>query len=63
MAASRLLAKSYSREKWPDIPPPFALLTQHSRDVAESALALVDHIGKTALANAGLSFSLCAWPR
>jgi CRISPR-associated endonuclease/helicase Cas3 len=58
MATSRLLAKSYDRKQWPDVPPPFALLTQHSRDVAEAALALVDRFGTAALANAGLPSSM-----
>jgi CRISPR-associated endonuclease/helicase Cas3 len=57
MSTNRLLAKSYNREKWPDEPPPFALLTQHSRDVAEAAVALVDQVGRAALANAGLPSS------
>ena len=58
MTTNRLLAKSYDRKKWPNDPPAFALLTQHSRDVAESALGLVDQMGAVALANAGLPSSL-----
>jgi len=57
MPADRLLAKSYDRKKWPQGPPPFALLTQHSRDVAEAAAALVDQVGAAALANAELPSS------
>ncbi len=50
----RLLAKSYDSKIYPDSPPDYALLTQHSRDVATAckALAIVD--GQTALFNAGL---------
>jgi len=51
----RLLAKSYNRKVYPDSPPDYALLTQHSRDVAAACRALARQIGKTALANAGLS--------
>src|SRR5438105_4892547 len=57
MSTNRLLAKSYDRKTWPDEPPDFALLTQHSRDVAESAMALVDQLGAVALGNAGLPSS------
>ena len=54
MSLDRLLAKSYKREDWPDGPPPFALLTQHTRDVVEAGFALVERVGLTALSNAGL---------
>lgn len=57
MASDRLLAKSYDRKEWTDQPPAFALLTQHSRDVAEAANALVDQVGLAALANAELPSS------
>ncbi|MFQ3591310.1 MAG: CRISPR-associated helicase Cas3' [Chloracidobacterium sp.] len=40
-----LLAKSYSTQKYPQIPPDYALLTQHSRDVAEACAALTRVIG------------------
>ena len=58
MPADRLLAKSYDRKKWPDEPPALALLTQHSRDVAEAATALVGQVGAAALANAQLPSSM-----
>ncbi|WP_204368568.1 CRISPR-associated helicase Cas3' [Neosynechococcus sphagnicola] len=49
----RLLAKSYDRKKYKE-PPDYALLTQHSRDVAEACNALAIMVGAIALANAGL---------
>src|SRR4051812_21983749 len=58
MPLDRLLAKSYKRSEWPKGPPDFALLTQHSRDVAEAAVALVEQIGKAALDNADLPQSM-----
>jgi CRISPR-associated endonuclease/helicase Cas3 len=36
----RLLAKSYDRGKYGESPPDYALLRQHSRDVAEACDAL-----------------------
>lgn len=50
----RLLAKSYDRKKHGDSPPDYALLTQHSRDVAAACNALAITVGRTALFNAGL---------
>jgi CRISPR-associated endonuclease/helicase Cas3 len=50
----RLLAKSYDRQKHGDLPPDYALLTQHSRDVAAACDALALIVGQTALLNAGL---------
>ena len=49
-----LLAKSYSRERYPAAPPDYALLTQHSRDVASACKALAQEVGKLGLRNAGL---------
>ncbi len=51
----RLLAKSYNRERYPNAPPDYALLTQHSRDVAGACDTLAQEVGKLALQNAGLS--------
>lgn len=45
----RLLAKSYDRTKYGAEPPDYALLLQHSRDVAEACGALADAIGLIAL--------------
>src|SRR5438552_3393561 len=53
-----LLAKSYSRSRHGDTPPNYALLTQHSRDVAEACSALTQTIGDLALSNADLSDKL-----
>lgn len=53
-----LLAKSYSRSRHGDTPPNYALLTQHSRDVAEACSALAQTIGDLALSNADLSDKL-----
>ena len=52
---SRLLAKSYHRERYPNAPPDYALLTQHSRDVAAACDALAQCVGKLALHNADLA--------
>jgi CRISPR-associated endonuclease/helicase Cas3 len=46
----RLLAKSYDRVKHGDAPPDYALLLQHSRDVAEACKALSASSGRIALA-------------
>ena len=54
MSLDRLLAKSYRRDEWPNGPPDFALLTQHTRDVVEAGTALVDRVGLRALTAAGL---------
>lgn len=56
----RLLAKSYDNNKYPDQPPDYALLTQHSRDVAEACRALADFVGKKALYNANIDLSVFA---
>ena len=50
-----LLAKSYCRERYPDAPPDYALLTQHSRDVAGACDTLAQEIGRLTLLNAGLN--------
>jgi CRISPR-associated endonuclease/helicase Cas3 len=50
-----LLAKSYSRRRHPESPPRYALLTQHSRDVAEACAALAETIGPLSLQNADLT--------
>lgn len=49
-----LLAKSYSRRRHPESPPRYALLTQHSRDVAEACAALAETVGPLSLRNADL---------
>lgn len=54
MSNRRLLAKSYDRDKYAE-PPDYALLVQHSRDVAAACKALVKMTGAIALHNAGLS--------
>jgi CRISPR-associated endonuclease/helicase Cas3 len=51
----RLLAKSYNHISYPDDPPGYALLLQHSRDVAEACDALVEIAVKAALISAGLN--------
>lgn len=51
----RLLAKSYDRRTHGDVPPDYALLTQHSRDVAVACNALSLTVGRAALFNAGLN--------
>jgi len=53
----RLLAKSYDREKHGYSPPDYALLTQHSRDVANACDALAIAVGRIALHNAGLDLA------
>ncbi|HEV7906125.1 MAG TPA: CRISPR-associated helicase Cas3' [Pyrinomonadaceae bacterium] len=50
----RLLAKSYRLADYPNAPPDYALLTQHSRDVASACDALAESVGRVALRNAGL---------
>lgn len=50
-----LLAKSYSTKDYPHNPPDYALLTQHSRDVAEACCTLAETVGKIALENLDLS--------
>ena len=51
---NRLLAKSYNHEKHPYEPPSYALLVQHSRDVAIACDELARTAGHVALSNAGL---------
>ncbi|CAN5489030.1 CRISPR-associated helicase/endonuclease Cas3 [soil metagenome] len=51
---TRLLAKSYDLGKHGEAPPRYALLTQHSRDVASACNALALTVGRTALFNAEL---------
>ncbi|HWT04014.1 MAG TPA: CRISPR-associated helicase Cas3' [Pyrinomonadaceae bacterium] len=55
---NRLLAKSYDYTQHADVPPDYALLTQHSRDVATACDALARSVGLTALFNAGLEPAL-----
>jgi len=55
---NRLLAKSYDQRKYGKTPPDYALLTQHSRDVAMACDALACAVGTLALSNAGLSPAL-----
>lgn len=50
----RLLAKSYNKKQYSSGPPDYALLLQHSRDVAEACEAISNAIGRIALLNAGL---------
>ncbi|MCP9495687.1 MAG: CRISPR-associated helicase Cas3' [Pyrinomonadaceae bacterium MAG19_C2-C3] len=52
-----LLAKSYDRKAHPNAPPAYALLTQHTRDVAAACEALAKAVGHVALANAELDES------
>jgi CRISPR-associated endonuclease/helicase Cas3 len=56
---NRLLAKSYDRKKY-KYPPDYALLVQHSRDVASACKALAKMAGAIAISNAGLNRSLLA---
>ncbi|MBL8207241.1 MAG: CRISPR-associated helicase Cas3' [Blastocatellia bacterium] len=49
-----LLAKSYNRNDYPDFPPDYALLMQHSRDVAEACRAFSKREGRQALLVADL---------
>jgi CRISPR-associated endonuclease/helicase Cas3 len=55
---NRLLAKSYDVARYPGDPPDYALLTQHSQDVADVCDALVSVVGRRALSSLGLSSSL-----
>lgn len=52
--SDRLLAKSYNRKLYPDCPPDYALLLQHSRDVAAACKALAKVAGTAAIFSAGL---------
>jgi len=49
----RLLAKSYDGAKYGSFPPDYALLRQHSRDVATACDALSLAFGRIALCHAG----------
>lgn len=51
---SRLLAKSYDRKNFKNAPPDYALLIQHSRDVAAACAALAEVVGTAAFDAAGL---------
>lgn len=55
---NRLLAKSYNHKEHCDAPPDYALLLQHSRDVATACKSLAQAIGKIALDNCGLATEL-----
>jgi CRISPR-associated endonuclease/helicase Cas3 len=55
---TRLLAKSYDQQKHGKTPPDYALLTQHSRDVATACDALARAVGSIALSKAGLGPAL-----
>lgn len=57
MAANQrpLLAKSYSKQRYPQSPPRYALLTEHSRDVFSACETLAEAIGEKCLQNAGIS--------
>jgi CRISPR-associated endonuclease/helicase Cas3 len=57
-APNRLLAKSYASKEYGDAPPDYALLLQHSRDVATACKALAQSVGKIALHNCGLATEL-----
>lgn len=67
-APEHLPAKSYKRSDFGDAPPPFSLLTRHSRDVVAACDALAAAVGRVALASADLpdesfadfQLSLCA---
>jgi CRISPR-associated endonuclease/helicase Cas3 len=54
---TRLLAKSYDRQRYSERPPDYALLTQHSRDVAIACSALAQRVGPRALDVCGLDRS------
>jgi CRISPR-associated endonuclease/helicase Cas3 len=60
MTGHRLLAKSYDRAHYTSGPPDYALLTQHSRDVAAACRTLVEVAGAAALEAAGLPAELIA---
>ncbi|CAN5385859.1 CRISPR-associated helicase/endonuclease Cas3 [soil metagenome] len=53
-----LLAKSYNSKKYSAKPPKYALLTQHSRDVAEACETLADIVGEIGLEVFGLENNL-----
>lgn len=52
---ARLLAKSYDALSYGEVPPDYALLTQHSRDVASGCRTLASIVGPVALHNIGAS--------
>jgi len=54
---SRLLAKSYDKNKYQQ-PPDYALYIQHNRDVAAACKGLAQIVGAVALKNAGLDPNL-----
>ena len=54
----RLLAKSYDHKRYSNEPPDYALLIQHSRDVAAACKALANVTGSVAIASAGLDASM-----
>lgn len=66
----RLLAKSFQKDKFPS-PPDYALLLQHSRDVAQAGRTLARTVGAPLLAACGLpqellpaletTLILCGW--
>ena len=53
-----LLAKSYDQQQYSESPPDYALLTQHSRDVASACDALARTVGLIALSNSDISLEL-----
>ena len=55
MKEGRLLAKSFDQKRFVDGPPDYALLVQHTRDVANACRALADVIGPVALDVAGMA--------
>jgi CRISPR-associated endonuclease/helicase Cas3 len=61
LSNARLLAKSYDRSRFGNNPPDYALLVQHSRDVAAACRALADVIGPIAIDVAGLDSDQLAW--
>jgi CRISPR-associated endonuclease/helicase Cas3 len=58
MMPKRLLAKSFRNAGPGTEPPEFALLTAHTRDVADAGEALLGSVGTVALSNAGLPRTL-----
>lgn len=56
-----LLAKSYNKSEYPVTPPDYALLIQHSRDVATACDALAQTVGPLALLNAGFDEDLASF--
>lgn len=58
--AKRLLAKSYDQRRYGQQPPDYALLLQHSRDVAAACAALAEMVGRIAFTNCALDESRLA---